>query len=301
MNEHQLRCFLAVVQHKNFSKAARELFLAQPSLSYQISHLEKELGVPLFVRTTSSVQITEAGKIFEPYARSICTSHSQALAALRPYTKNAQTLTLQCPAVMVRRDPIYREIVHQFSLKFPSHQLNIITPDLSRTIEQSLADATSSVDCYITMRPSSIPEGFQVVPLFQTRFYAVAGPGHPHYAEDHLSKEQIQNDIFYYDSESVHFVNTIAELLRQQQTIIHLQETRSYEQIYPTLFSGKGLYISPMQYPVQSGEHHLRLDDLELPDTVLIYRCDKEKPSTIQFANLIQRIYANAIREKKLL
>ena len=63
VTDRQIRCFLALYETLNFSAAARQLFLTQPTLSYQIRTLEEELGTPLFTRTTCRVEPTEAGKI----------------------------------------------------------------------------------------------------------------------------------------------------------------------------------------------------------------------------------------------
>ena len=68
MTDRQLRCFLALYETLNFSVAARQLFLTQPTLSYQIRTLEEELGTPLFVRTTCRVEPTQAGQLFAEFA-----------------------------------------------------------------------------------------------------------------------------------------------------------------------------------------------------------------------------------------
>lgn len=57
-------CFLEVSSCLNFSVAAEHLYLTQQAVTYRISELEKELGVKLFVRTTRSVSLTEAGRLF---------------------------------------------------------------------------------------------------------------------------------------------------------------------------------------------------------------------------------------------
>ena len=68
MNTSQLECFLAVCEHLNFSKAAREVRLTQPAVSHQISSLEDELGVKLFFRTSKSVKLTVEGFKFKSFA-----------------------------------------------------------------------------------------------------------------------------------------------------------------------------------------------------------------------------------------
>jgi DNA-binding transcriptional LysR family regulator len=62
MNFKQLEYFSAVAEAKSISKAARILHIAQPPLSRQISMLEDELGVCLFLRTNKGVELTEAGR-----------------------------------------------------------------------------------------------------------------------------------------------------------------------------------------------------------------------------------------------
>ena len=51
-----------IAKEKSFSKAAKKLFIAQPSLSLMVKNLEEELGVPLFDRSSKPIRLTEAGE-----------------------------------------------------------------------------------------------------------------------------------------------------------------------------------------------------------------------------------------------
>src|SRR5262249_3717477 len=66
-----LRAFAAVAESRSFSRAARQLRIAQPPLSRHIRQLENELGVKLFVRTTSGVHVTCEGSVLLERARSL--------------------------------------------------------------------------------------------------------------------------------------------------------------------------------------------------------------------------------------
>lgn len=63
MDLRQLRYFVAVVRERNFTRAAEQLRIAQPPLSRQIQLLEEEIGVPLLIRNTRPVRMTDAGRL----------------------------------------------------------------------------------------------------------------------------------------------------------------------------------------------------------------------------------------------
>ena len=83
MEMQQLRYFVAIAEQGSFSKAAQSCFVAQPSLSQQISKLEQELGVPLFDRTGKRVLLTAAGHMLLEHARSILSTVEYAGRELR--------------------------------------------------------------------------------------------------------------------------------------------------------------------------------------------------------------------------
>lgn len=73
MKIQQLLCFNEIAKTRSFSTAASNLFLSQPSVSYNIRELEKDLGVSLFERgfNNNDVELTESGKTFLDYSLKI--------------------------------------------------------------------------------------------------------------------------------------------------------------------------------------------------------------------------------------
>ena len=63
MNTTQIKCFLALAETLNFTKAAARLYMSQPGLSRQISSLEQELNTQLFIRGSKGVTTTPAGAL----------------------------------------------------------------------------------------------------------------------------------------------------------------------------------------------------------------------------------------------
>ena len=67
----KLETFITAAASLNFSEAAKQLHLTQPTISYHIKTLEKELGVILFKRSGSGLQLTEAARLLLPWARKL--------------------------------------------------------------------------------------------------------------------------------------------------------------------------------------------------------------------------------------
>jgi DNA-binding transcriptional LysR family regulator len=66
-----LECFLAIVEHQSFHRAAMHLNMAQPPLSRRIAALERELGGALFVREGRHIKLTDIGRAFATAARAL--------------------------------------------------------------------------------------------------------------------------------------------------------------------------------------------------------------------------------------
>lgn len=71
MTLQQLRYVIKVAECGNMTKAARELFISQPSLTNAIKELEKEMNVMIFQRTNKGVIVSKEGEIFLGYARQV--------------------------------------------------------------------------------------------------------------------------------------------------------------------------------------------------------------------------------------
>ncbi|WP_341945489.1 LysR family transcriptional regulator [Microbacterium sp. LWH11-1.2] len=78
MDLQQLRYVVEVASTSSFTRAAERCFVTQSALSHQIAALERELGQRLFVRSSRSVRLTEAGEAFVPHARAALLATEQA-------------------------------------------------------------------------------------------------------------------------------------------------------------------------------------------------------------------------------
>jgi DNA-binding transcriptional LysR family regulator len=83
MNLRHLRSFVAVAEEGSFTKAARRMGIAQPSLSQQIRALEADLGGPLIERLPRGIRLTGGGRALLPEAQAAVRAAERALQAAR--------------------------------------------------------------------------------------------------------------------------------------------------------------------------------------------------------------------------
>ncbi len=81
MNLQQLQYVIQVEKHRSFNKAAKVLFITQPTLSRAIKSIEAELGITLFTRSTQGVELTLAGEKFINFARSVTAQFEEISSA----------------------------------------------------------------------------------------------------------------------------------------------------------------------------------------------------------------------------
>ncbi|MET0321152.1 MAG: LysR family transcriptional regulator [Duganella sp.] len=94
MELRHLRYFVAVADEKNFTRAAKRLFIAQPPLSRQIQQLEDELGVLLIEKGSRPLRLTEAGKFFHAHAQTLLASAAELKTMTQRVGNIEHTLSL---------------------------------------------------------------------------------------------------------------------------------------------------------------------------------------------------------------
>lgn len=88
MNMEWLNSFAAAAKLKSFSKASKAINLSQPALSKHIRNLENDLGVQLFYRTSSGIELTEAGERFYTRIMPVISDLTAIRQELRQYCRN---------------------------------------------------------------------------------------------------------------------------------------------------------------------------------------------------------------------
>jgi len=165
-----LRAFYEVARWRSFSKAAKELFLSQPAVSRQISSLEAEIGLPLFVRMSNHVSLTEPGRKLLTYAEEIIRTLEQANRTIQDLRDLRQgTVTVAADSYL--SNYFLPRFAREFHRRYPSLQLQIRYHPYG-DLYNLLAGGEIDLAFFCGVEPSeNLP--LTLEPLYQERLFLV--------------------------------------------------------------------------------------------------------------------------------
>lgn len=135
MNLKQLEAFVQVAEGGSFSKAAKKLYLTQPTISAHVASLEKELNVRLFVRNTKEVSLSEDGKDLYKYARQMVDLEKkidERFGTREEGGKHCITIA----ASTIPAQYLLPKVLMRFNEKYPEEQLKIMETDSAKVVTQ---------------------------------------------------------------------------------------------------------------------------------------------------------------------
>ena len=136
----KLSAFVAVAEHRHFSKAAAQLDISPSALTQAIRALEEHLGVRLLNRTTRSVSLTTAGEQLLHHMQPVMGAINDALDAMNSFRDNPRG-TLRLSIVRAAAISIIAPLVPVFLREYPDIALEIITDDSEADIIHERIDA----------------------------------------------------------------------------------------------------------------------------------------------------------------
>lgn len=140
MTLQQLKYFDMVAKTEHFSKAAAALNVSQPTLSYSISNLEKELGVPLFTKSGRNVDLTSYGNVLQEYVTRIFNELDNAEKAIhRLRLEHEEYINISYVTSM--GISFIPKMIQQYYVRFPQSTIHF---NLLQRISSSQADLLKS-------------------------------------------------------------------------------------------------------------------------------------------------------------
>jgi DNA-binding transcriptional LysR family regulator len=186
---NRLRCFQTVVEEAGFKRATARLHITQPALSYQMKHLEEELGVQLFHRRPGGVSLTEAGRLLYVHVQRVSAAVRKAESAIK-----------DLPAVGEVRIGTVNSIGTYFLPRVLSaiHERHAATrPILYRARSDEFIEAllANQVDLALLADPR-VDQRLHYETLFEERVSLVSGRGHPFFGLPSVGLDQLRGAQF---------------------------------------------------------------------------------------------------------
>ena len=139
MDIKEAKYVLAIAQYKSINKAAKALYISQPSLSKYLQNLEYRMGVKLFERMQNKYIPTYTGKRYITYAKKMIQIDNEWLNELNDI-KNLKKGHLNLAVPVVLSSCLLPKTIALFHQKFPDIDINIY--EMSHSVEKSLEDQT---------------------------------------------------------------------------------------------------------------------------------------------------------------
>lgn len=190
MNDKDYQYVLAIASCKSISRAAELLYISQPALSRYIKDLESELGVALFDRTSSPIQLTSAGLRFCSCANAVLELESKMLQDLREKAlQSGKPIKIGVP--LLAGEYLLSRIIPRVMKKYPYMQIDPIQ-DISSNLCQRLA--AHQLDAAIVCTPVDDPSTCSEFLLFED-LYLVGHRSHLALAEYDTTNTDIDHPL----------------------------------------------------------------------------------------------------------
>lgn len=138
MGLRQLEYMIKVAEERSFSKAAKKLNIAQPSLSQYILNLEKSMGIALFDRTKTPISLTHAGEVFLKKAEEILRMNHE----LKTQMEDMAGLKIGKVTIGISQTGVHfiSKVLARFRKKYPSVEIELFEASSSEEMEKWLQE-----------------------------------------------------------------------------------------------------------------------------------------------------------------
>lgn len=174
MELRQLKYFVTVAKTLNFSEASKLLFITQGTLSQQIKQLEDELGSELFVRSSHSVSLTEAGAEMLPLAQHALKDSAECFQRISDLKKGVSG-TLNIGLTTSFRG-ILNNALKLYLKQYPNVKLQIVYDSID-VLQKMLNE--HEIDFFIAFKSAVQYDEIETIPLVDSELCAVMSKDHP--------------------------------------------------------------------------------------------------------------------------
>ena len=193
MNSEQLQYFIIAAKHLNFSEAAKELYVTQPTISNQISALEKELGIKLFERSTRKISLTKNGMMFLDDAKRILDAEENAKLKLKN-AKQEREMTLDIAYLLAPCKSFLPKLLMQFKRLYPQVEIKLHRMD-GNVIRHAIDD--TDYDLFFGLQKDIEGKGKRYLKLFKDNYCLICSHNHPCASINKIDYDKLASETFF--------------------------------------------------------------------------------------------------------
>jgi LysR family hydrogen peroxide-inducible transcriptional activator len=258
MELHQLRYFCAVARTGNFTRAAENQHIAQPSLSQQIHKLEDELGARLFDRLPRFARLTESGKAFLPKAEAILRRVDEARTEIQEQSR-AAVGTVYVGSIPTIAPYFLPPVLARFASCYPGVSVRVIEDITSALLDHLHHGRVDLVLLALPVRG----EELQIEELFRESLFACMPESHRLASRKTIGLAEIRDEAFLLLKEGHCFrENALAACRRSRIDPNVIFESGHFSTILAMVATDTGVSVVPaMVVSKHSGCRFVRLSE----------------------------------------
>lgn len=291
MTLFQMECCQMVAKHKNFSQAARELYISQPVLSRNISILEDEVGFKIFKRNTRMVSLTPAGEELAKGCEKIISLYKETLEMAHLAEKGLDgTVTIG-----IFSDGYQKLLIDiSNSLKSECPQISVVLKEYNHT-ELKRAFFSGKVDVIEELIDEPIEDGYDYLVVGQSYPCAIVPVGSTFASRNSISIKELKNEKFisFNPSISNHGYQYLQKISGNAGFIPYVTELVSGAiPLLMKVANGDGISVMGSDFSKIAGEDvvFLPLRDVRPSTAILVWKSDNTNPCLPRFIEHSKRI-----------
>ena len=291
MTTKQIDYCIEVARTLNFSRAADNLFVSQPTFSYQIKLLEEEVGFTIFERTGKGAALTPAGAQFVSFLTSMREDLKRAIEQGQNFSaKYKDSISI---SLMVRQAVFFLpEAMRLFAETDPTVQILPVF-QYEGGVESFLR---SEVDIVFALKEQTrqIP-GIHVHELFDSHVYLIAQRDDPLAAKNLITEEDLYGRTLMVGGGSPPALKAVQHRLIATGKIDYFNSA-DHDTTLTNVAAGRGVCLAPGFLNDHSGQFAwIPFDCTESFTCVLCTHRDDNRPSVTSFIRTLKMLYSEAV------
>ncbi|MBR2780869.1 MAG: LysR family transcriptional regulator [Eubacteriaceae bacterium] len=291
MNSKQIDYCIELARTMNFSRAAENMFVSQPTLSYQIRLLEEEVGFPIFERSGRGASLTPAGIQFVSFLTGMREDLKRAVEQGQNFSAKYRDSISVCMSV---RQALYflPEAMKTFARTFPAVQV-VPVFRYGGSMEMFLENEADIV--FALKEQTRQVAGIKVHELFESRIYLITGRDDPLAGKDLICEEDLYGRTLMVGGGSPAALRAVQHRLIASGRMDYFNSA-DHDTTLTNVAAGRGVCLAPGFLNDHSGQFAwIPFDCPESFSCVLCTHREDERESLRTFVSLLQKIYSETV------